>query len=456
MKSVAIVLAAGVGERMKSKKHKVLHEILGVPLIDYLLKTANDAGIGRTVVVVGNRAEQVCGHLGNRVEYAVQNPALGWGTAKAAQAGIGIAEDGPAFVLLGDSPLLRAETLIEMREAVQGGAAAAIMTSVVENPTGYGRILRDEEGNVCGIVEEKDATPEQRELREINSAALCVDGELLRECLPLIGNNNAKGEYYLTDLTGILYARGGKIVTVRTEESDGVGVNTRAQLAQATALMRERINRCHMDAGVTLIDPARTDIGPDVTIGEDTVIHPNCMLMGKTQIGEDCVLLPGCRFENALLGDSVRVESSLLQDCTVGSGTTIGPFANLRPGSALGERCRIGDFVEIKNSNIGDLTRISHLTYVGDSDLGKDINLGCGVVFSNYDGKNKARSTIADHAFIGGNVNLVSPVSIGESAYIAAGTTVTEDVPANALAVGRAKPYIKEGWVEARKKAGKL
>lgn len=441
---------------MRSKKHKVLHPILGTPIIDYVMAAARGAGIGRTVVVVGDRAEQVKGHLGGRAEYAPQDPSRGWGTAKAAQAAAGYIGDGPVFVILGDSPLIRAETLAQMRRAVEGGAAAAIMTSVVDDPTGYGRILRDDSGNVRGIVEERDATESQRGIREINSAALCCDGRALRECLPLIGNDNAKGEYYLTDLTAILYGRGGRIVSVRTDERDGVGVNTRAQLAEAAALMRRRINAAHMEGGVTIVDPERTDIGPNARVGQDTVIHPNCTLFGDTAVGSDCVLLPGCRLEDARVGDGVTIESSVLVGCSVGDGTTVGPFAYLRPGTTVGRQCRIGDFVELKNSVIGDLTRISHLTYVGDADLGEDINLGCGVVFSNYDGKNKHRSTVADRAFIGGNVNLVSPVSVGEGAYVAAGTTVTEDVPAGALAVGRARPYIKEGWVEARKKAGKL
>ncbi len=456
MDTLAILLAAGIGERMKSKTHKVLHPILGLPMIEYIVRAVRDAGIARTIAVVGDRAQQVKDYLGDRVFFAIQDPSKGWGTAKAAQAAFDAVGSGPVFILLGDSPLIRAETLVNMRKAVEGGACAAVMTAVVDDPTGYGRILRDEAGNVCAIVEHKDATDAQRAIKEINSAALCVDGAALKEALPQIGNNNAKREYYLTDLIDILYRAGKRIATVRADEEEGVGINDRAQLARATALMRDRINAFHMQNGVTLLDPSHCDISPDVAIGADTVIHPGCSLMGKTTVGGECTLMPNSRLEDSTVGDRTRIDNSVLTRCTVGEGVAIGPFAHLRPDTTVGKHCRIGNFVELKNSVIGDKTRISHLTYVGDADVGEDINLGCGVVFSNYDGKKKHRCKVGDHAFSGCNVNLVAPVSVGERAYIAAGTTVTEDVPAGALAVGRAQPYIKEGWVEKRMSEGKL
>lgn len=454
-RTMALIMAGGEGTRMKSAKPKALHPVCGLPIIRHVLRAVQGAGVEETTVIISEKTQAIEQELGSDIHYALQRPENGWGTARAVMAAKEAMGPGYIFVLACDMPLIKSETLLRLKEAVAGGAAAALMSAIVENPTGYGRILRDEQG-VVGIVEHRDASEEQRAIREINASVFCFDGEALIKALPLVKNENAQSEYYLTDVISILRAQGRRVEGIVAPAQEGMGINDRVQLAQADAAMRRSINEGHMRAGVTLIDPEHTYIGSDVIIGEDTLIHAGCTLSGNTVIGRDCLLLPGCRIEDSRVGDGVKLESSVLLQAQVGGRTTVGPFAYLRPGTVVGEGCRVGDFVELKNANIGDKTKISHLTYVGDADLGKDINLGCGVVFSNYDGKRKYRTSVGDHAFIGGNVNLVSPVNVGESAYIAAGSTITEDVPAGALAVARERQTIKEGWVERRRQEGKL
>lgn len=457
MNTTAIILAAGEGTRMKSKVHKVLHTLCGRAMVDYPVRIARELGVERPVVVVGHAADSVRAHLGDTVDFAVQDKATGWGTGHAVMSAQAfIPDDGLVYILAGDMPLLRTPDLARMRDAVEAGAAGAMLTAIADDPTGYGRVLRDDTGAVSAIVEHRDCTPEQRTVKEINASVYCFRAEALLSALPRIKNENNQHEYYLTDVVSILRADGERIEPVVVPMEDCMGVNDLVQLSQAAKTMQRRINERLMRSGVTLIDPDNTYIEETVTIGQDTVVYPGCTLQGETAIGSDCTILPHCRMSNAIIGDGTTVEASVLIDCRVGSHTTVGPNAYLRPKANVGDHCRIGDFVEIKNSNIGDGTKVSHLTYVGDADLGKNINLGCGVVFSNYDGKRKYRSTVGDDAFIGCNVNLVSPVSVEAGAYIAAGSTITKDVPGGALAIARERQRNLSGWVETRKAEGKL
>lgn len=457
MESTAIILAAGEGTRMKSSLHKVLHKLCGVEMVDYALAAARAAGVERPVVVVGHAAEAVREHLAGRADFALQDKSTGWGTGHAVMsAQAHLQGEGKVYILAGDMPLLTGEDLLALGRAVDAGAAGAMLTAVLADPTGYGRVLRDAQGTVERIVEQKDCTPAQAQVREVNASVYCFRIPALLSALPRLKNDNAQGEYYLTDVVAILRGDGERIAAVETAAEHCMGVNDRVQLAQAEAALRRRINEALMRGGVTMIDPERTYVDAGVKIGRDTVVYPGCVLQGATRVGEGCTLLPNCRLLDAVVGDKATVESSVLLSCAVGAGTTVGPNAYLRPGTRVGAHCRIGDFVEIKNSTIGDGTKVSHLTYVGDADLGEGINLGCGVIFSNYDGKSKHRCTVGDRAFIGCNVNLVAPVAVGEDAYVAAGSTVTKDVPAGALSIARSRQANLAGWVAARKAEGKL
>lgn len=451
---LSIILAAGEGTRMKSKRPKVLHQICGYPIIEYVVRAASEVSDDLPVVVVGHGAEEVKQYLGERVRYAHQHQLLGTGHAVMMAKSVLKDAEGYVVILAGDAPLIRGCTLERMvQHAVQGGYGAVVLSAVVDDPTGYGRIIRDDDGDLERIVEHKDATEEQRRIREINSSIYCFDVQLLFSSLEKIDNRNSQGEYYLPDAIEIMKRQGAKVGVLVVEDADeALGINTRIQLAEVDRKMRLRINKAHMDKGVTIVDPEHTYIGPDVVIGCDTVVYPGNVLEGSTVIGEDCILYPNNRIVNSTIGNGVQLQASVILDSRIEDGTTVGPYAYLRPGSIIGKGVRIGDFVEIKNSTIGDGSKVSHLTYVGDAEVGKGVNLGCGVVFVNYDGVRKHKTVVEDKAFIGCNVNLVAPVRVGKQAYIAAGSTITEDVPDKALAIARERQINKEGWVERRQK----
>lgn len=458
MKCVPLILAAGRGERMRSDIPKVLHRICGRALVDYAIDSAASCCTESPVVVVGHGREAVTAHLEGRARFAVQDPALGWGTAMPVKAARELIASADAVVVLcGDVPLMTRESVSAVVAAVEAGADAALLTAVMHGDVQYGRIIRGEDGAVLGIVEDRDCTPEQKQIREMNVSLYCFRTGALLSVIDDIKNDNAKGEYYLTDAIALLAARGMRVeACICPDEHEAQGVNDMADLALAEAVMRARINRAHMKSGVRMVDPERTYIDFGVEIGAGSVVYPGCVLEGRTLIGRGVTLGPGCHITDSEIADGASVESSTLVEAVVGAGTTVGPNAYLRPGARVGAGCRIGDFVEIKNSVIGDGTKVSHLTYVGDSDLGRDINIGCGVVFSNYDGKKKSRCTVGDHAFIGCNANLVAPLSVGAGAYVAAGSTVTVDVPEGALLVARERETIKEGWADARRTRGLL
>ncbi|MGZ7445714.1 bifunctional UDP-N-acetylglucosamine diphosphorylase/glucosamine-1-phosphate N-acetyltransferase GlmU [Paenibacillus sp. TH7-28] len=450
MKRLAIVLAAGQGKRMKSKLYKVLHPVCGKPMVGHVLNAVQQAGCERTIVVVGHGAEAVKSYLGSSAEYVLQEQQLGTGHA-VKQAGPQLAgEEGTTVVICGDTPLVTAETLEALFELhTRKGAAATVLTAKMDNPQGYGRVIRGENGTVERIVEQKDCTPEEAAVQEINTGTYCFDNAKLFAALEKVTNDNAQQEYYLTDVIGIL-VQAGEIVEgyAAQDHRESIGVNDRVALAEAEAVMRERIVRQHMLGGVTVIDPASTYIGADVTIGSDTVIYPGTVLLGRTVIGEDCVIGPASQIEDSVIYDGAKVKHSVLSQAEVGKETAVGPFAYLRPGAKLGANVKVGDFVEIKNATLDDGAKVSHLSYIGDAKVGKNVNIGCGAITVNYDGYNKSITEIEDEAFIGSNVNLIAPVKVGKGAYVVAGSTITHSVPEGDLAIARQRQENKSGYAE--------
>lgn len=441
-----VILAAGQGTRMKSKVPKVLHKVLDKTMIDYVIAASKKAGAEDVCVIVGHQSAMVKAMIGGGVEFALQKEQLGTGHA-VMQAKDFIGSDGNVLVLCGDTPLITAETIKELNDIhTKEGNAATMISAIVENPNGYGRIVRENDSFVK-IVEQKDASEEQKKINEVNTGVYIFKASELNAAFDKLTNNNAQGEYYLTDVLEILKNKNEKVgVMIAEDENEFLGVNSKLQLSQAAKIMKRRINERLMIDGVTIEDPDNTYIGADVEIAADTVILPGTILEGQTKIGTDCIIGPNTRIISSVVKDAVIIQHSTLINAEVDNFTTVGPYAYLRPNSKIGEHVRIGDFVEIKNSNIDDGTKVSHLTYIGDSDVGKNINFGCGTVTVNYDGKNKFRTTIKDNAFIGCNTNLVAPVTVEENAYIAAGSTITKDIPENALSIARSKQINKPEW----------
>lgn len=450
----AIVLAAGQGTRMKSKLYKVLHPVCGKPMVQHVVDHIDTLDVERIVTVVGHGAEMVKEQLGTQSEYVLQAEQLG--TAHAVQQAepiLGTLE-GTTLVVCGDTPLIRPETMKALFDYhTEQNAKATILTAVAADPTGYGRILRDVDGNVAQIVEQKDATEEQRKVTEINTGTYCFDNKALFEALKLVKNDNAQGEYYLPDVIEILQKQGEIVSAYVTDHFDEtLGVNDRFALSQAEELMRARINERHMRNGVTIINPATTHISADAEIGADTIIQPGCLIEGKAIIGEDCIIGPNSYIVNSTIGSQTTIHSSVVLNSTVGNETAVGPFAHLRPDSSLGDHVKIGNFVEVKKSTLGDNTKVSHLSYLGDAEVGDNCNIGCGSITVNYDGKNKFKTIIEDDVFVGCNSNLVAPVTLGEGSFIAAGSTITKDVPADALGLARARQENKLNYVSNKLK----
>lgn len=444
----AIVLAAGQGTRMKSDLYKVLHPVCGKPMVEHVVDHILGIGADKIVTIVGHGAEMVEETLGAKSEYALQAEQLG--TAHAVQQ----AEDrlgeleGITLVVCGDTPLIKSETMQALiAHHSDTKAKATILTAHADDPTGYGRIIRDEQGNVLRNVEHKDASPEERKVTEINTGTYCFDNRALFEALKKVKNDNAQGEYYLPDVIGILKAEQALISAYVTDDfSETIGINDRVILSEAEKVMRQRIAESHMRSGVTIIDPGSTYISSDAKIGRDAVLQPGTMIEGQTVIGEKCIIGPNSHIANSEIGNHTTIHSSVVRDSIIGSGTTVGPFAHIRPESKLSDNVRIGNFVEVKKSRLGEGSKVSHLSYIGDAEVGTDVNIGCGTITVNYDGKNKHTTTIEDDVFVGCNSNLVAPVKIGKGAYVAAGSTITKDVPESSLAIGRARQENKEGY----------
>ncbi|MEK4712649.1 MULTISPECIES: bifunctional UDP-N-acetylglucosamine diphosphorylase/glucosamine-1-phosphate N-acetyltransferase GlmU [unclassified Sporosarcina] len=444
----AVVLAAGQGTRMKSDLYKVLHPVCGKPMVEHVIDHIRGLGIGRIVTIVGHGAETVEETLGEKSEYALQQEQLG--TAHAVQQAERLIGDldGTTIVVCGDTPLIRSETMEELIAHHKAtGAKATILTANADDPTGYGRIIRGESGQVLRNVEQKDATPEEQKVTEINTGTYCFDNRTLFETLKKVKNNNTQGEYYLPDVVGILQSENALVSAYVTGDfSETLGINDRVVLAEAERVMRRRIAEKHMRNGVTIINPESTYISAAAEIGRDTVLQPGTMIEGHTVIGNKCVIGPNSQIVDSVIGDNTNVHSSVVLSSRIGSTTAIGPFAHIRPDSDLGDSVKIGNFVEVKKATLGEGSKVSHLSYIGDAKIGSHVNVGCGTITVNYDGKNKHLTTIEDNAFIGCNSNLVAPVTVGKGAYVAAGSTITKSVPESSLAIARARQENKEGY----------
>jgi bifunctional UDP-N-acetylglucosamine pyrophosphorylase / glucosamine-1-phosphate N-acetyltransferase len=451
MGATALILAAGEGTRMKSALPKVAHAILGVPMVSYVVDAAREAGCDRVVAVTGYRAEVVEELLGE-VECVRQDLQLGTGHAVMCAREV-LDASGSLLVLSGDSPLIRAETiaaLVAARE--EANAAVVLLTAHLSDPTGYGRIVRDGEGSVAAIVEQKDCTPVQCGIDEVNTGIYCFDAAALFEHLDRLSTDNAQGEFYLTDMVSLFVAEALSVRAIAVDDPlETLGVNSRVQLAEATKALQRRINESHMLAGVTMTDPDLVWIAPGVEIGRDTEVLPMTFLMGRTRVGERVTLGPDTRVTDSVIDDEATVDSSVLVGAEVGPGATVGPVAYLRPGAVLGRSAKAGTCVEIKNSTVGEGSKVPHLSYIGDATIGAGVNVGAGSITCNYDGYRKHRTVIEDGAFIGSDTMLVAPVTIGAGAVTAAASAVSRDVKAGSLAIERCDQREIEGWAVRRR-----
>jgi bifunctional UDP-N-acetylglucosamine pyrophosphorylase / glucosamine-1-phosphate N-acetyltransferase len=450
------ILAAGKGTRMTSARPKVLHSVAGITLIEHVLRAADTLRPASVTVIVGHMADAVRAGLAKRMglTFALQEPQLGTGHALLQVEPHLRGATGTLVLLSGDVPLLRPATLATLVERHQKAAAAAtVLTARVPQPQGYGRIVRDGRGMIAAIVEDKDATDEERRITEINSGVYAFDLAPLFGALKRVGSSNAQGEYYLPDLVRIYRARGDRVETVVVDDArDVLGVNSRTELAEVTAIMKGERIEALMAAGVTIVDPASTWIGPDVVVGPDTVLHPGVYLEGRTRIGRGCVINSGVRLVDSILDDEVVVNNfCVVCESHIAAGAQVGPFAHIRPQSDIGERARIGNFVELKKTRFGKGSKANHLSYIGDATVGDDVNIGAGTITCNYDGTAKHPTVIEDGAFIGSDTQLVAPVRVGKGAYVAAGSSIVADVPDGALGIARGRQTNKAGWV-ARKK----
>lgn len=448
MEKYVVVLAAGKGTRMKSKLYKVLHKVCGKTMVEHVVDAAQGVNPAEIVTIVGTGAGDVEKVLADKSKFAFQEKQLGTGDAvMTAREELGD-KDGATLVVTGDTPLFTTDTFNELfKYHAEKGNAATVLTAEAPNPFGYGRIIRDDQGNVLRIVEQKDGKPEELKVKEINTGVFCFDNKKLFEALKHVNNDNAQGEYYLTDVLEILRNSGERVVAYKMPDfSESLGVNDRIALAQATKTMQRRINEQHMRDGVSFIDPDTAYIDADVKIGNDTVIEGNVVIKGNTEIGSDCYITSGSRIVDSKIGNNVTVTSSTVEEAEMDDNTDIGPNSHLRPKAIIRKGAHIGNFVEIKKAEIGENTKVGHLTYVGDATLGKDINIGCGTIFSNYDGVKKFHTNVGDHAFIGAGSTLIAPINVADHAFIAADTTVTKDVNKYDMAIGRGRQVNKPDY----------
>lgn len=451
-----VVLAAGKSTRMKSARPKVLHDLSGRMLIEHVLHSAAALNPETTTLVVGHAADDVRGALAQwpSLQFVVQSPQLGTGHALLQAESILKDKKGVVLLLYGDVPLLSTGTLQRLLEAHRGSkAAATILTTEMPDPYGYGRIVRDDNGHISRIVEERDASAEEHKIREINSGIYAFNLSGLFAALHNLANDNAQGEYYLTDLVAAFHQSKKKVESLLLDSADELrGINSRVELAELTSIIRARKNRALMIGGVTLEDPSSTYVDEDVTVGADTTLGPNVRLQGQTTVGERCRIEAGSRLTNVTVGTGVTIlDHCVLTDAIVGDDAKIGPFAHVRPASVVGPGAHVGNFVELKKTTLGKGSKANHLAYLGDAVIGDGVNIGAGTITCNYDGVNKHVTTIEDGAFVGSDTQLVAPVTIGRGAYVGTGTTIRKDVPAGALAVSAGKQRNIEGWVERKK-----
>lgn len=457
-KLAAVILAAGQGTRMKSALPKVLHRLAGRAMLAHVVETAKALQASPIIPVIGHGAEQVqVAMAGHNLYFALQEEQLGTGHALLSAEETLARFTGDLLLLCGDVPLLRKETLQALvAHHRQQAACLTVLTAEMTDPTGYGRIIRGDDG-VDRIVEEKDAAADERRVREINTGIYLFRAPQVFSLLRGVDNRNAQGEYYLTDVVAAAREAGECVEALLMDDAEeAMGINDQVQLAEAGRIMRQRINDAHQLAGVTLVDPAATYIDADVTIGAGTVIHPGAHLRGRTKIGSDCEIEPGAVVTDCSIGDRVHIKpGSVLTESTVGDDCAIGPMAHLRPGTELVGNNKIGNFVETKKAIIGEKSQASHLTYIGDASLGKNVNVGCGTITCNYDGVNKHRTTIEDDVFVGSDVQFIAPVTIGRGSLVGAGSTITRDVPPDALAIARSEQKNIDGWAEKNRKKKK-
>ncbi|WP_226038374.1 bifunctional UDP-N-acetylglucosamine diphosphorylase/glucosamine-1-phosphate N-acetyltransferase GlmU [Aquibacillus saliphilus] len=456
-KRYAIVLAAGQGTRMKSKLYKVLHPVMGTPMVEHVVNQLNLLQLESITTVVGFGAEKVKEQLGDQSSFVIQEEQLGTGHAVIQAEDFLKDKEGTTIVVCGDTPLLTSQTLEDLLNYHdQEGAKATVLTAKTDDPSGYGRVIRNQADDVERIVEHKDASDVEKNIGEINTGTYCFDNKTLFKVLKQVSNNNSQGEYYLPDVIQLLKQANEKVSAFQTSNFDEtLGVNDRIALSQAEKLMKKRINETHMKNGVTIIDPDNSYIGPEVVIEQDVVIHPGCVINGKTIIKSDAVIGPNTEIRNCHIGENTTIRQSVATDSKIGKSVQIGPFAHIRPQADLGDEVKIGNFVEIKKSSLDKNSKVSHLSYIGDAEVGKDVNIGCGTITVNYDGENKHLTKIEDDAFIGCNSNLIAPVTIGKGSYVAAGSTINKNVPSDALSIARVKQTNKEDYAKKIKKTKK-
>lgn len=443
-----IILAAGKGTRMKSKLYKVLHKVCGRTMVDCVLTQVEKIKMDHVVTVVGYGAEDVERQLGDRCQYALQEKQLGTGDAVKKTADILGDADGSTMVVSGDTPLFTADTFQHLfEEHEKSGAVATVLTSKAPDSFGYGRIVRGNDGNVEKIVEQKDASEEEQKIDEINTGVYVFDNQELFDALKLVKNDNAQGEYYLPDVIGIFKQQGKKIGAYEMSDfNESMGVNDRVALSKANQVMQRRINEVHMRNGVSMINPDNTYIDFGVEIGQDTLIEPGVHITGNSKIGSDCKISANSEIRDSIVHDNVTVTSSLLEESEMMPGSDIGPYSHLRPNAVIGKNVHLGNFVEVKKAQIDEGTKVGHLTYVGNAHLGKNINVGCGVIFANYDGKNKHNTNVGSDSFIGSNANLIAPVNLDDHTFVAAGSTITDDVKQYDMAIARQRQTNKPGY----------
>ncbi|MFW3547324.1 bifunctional UDP-N-acetylglucosamine diphosphorylase/glucosamine-1-phosphate N-acetyltransferase GlmU [Staphylococcus caprae] len=450
MQRHAIILAAGKGTRMKSKKYKVLHEVAGKSMIEHVLNSVKQSGVNHIVTIVGHGAESVKETLGEQSLYSFQEEQLGTAHAvKTAQEHLADKE-GTTLVVCGDTPLITSKTLQSLIDHHEGtNSQVTVLSASTSQPHGYGRIVRDSNHLLQRIVEEKDASDIEREINEISSGIFAFDNQVLFDKLAQVKNDNAQGEYYLPDVLSLILEDGGKAEIYHTDDFDEImGVNDRVMLSEAEKAFQKRINDFHMRNGVTILDPNSIYIGPDVEIGMDTTIEPGVRIGGHTTIGEDVLIGQYSEINNSTIHSNANIKQSIINDSIVGEKTKVGPFAQLRPGSNLGADVKVGNFVEVKKASLKDGAKVSHLSYIGDAEIGERTNIGCGSITVNYDGVNKFKTIVGKDAFIGCNTNLIAPVTVGDHTLIAAGSTITDDIPEDSLALARARQVNKEGYLK--------
>lgn len=449
-----IILAAGKGTRMKSELPKVLHPVCGKPMISYPLAEAKKAGAGKIVGVIGHGAEAVRSSLDDEgIDFVVQEEQLGTGHAVMVCETALEDKDIPVVILCGDAPLIRSSTIAGLvKSHRENKNSVTVLTAEMEEPGGYGRIIKDG-SEIAKIVEEKDASEAERAIREVNSGVYCVEGSFLFEALKKVGSNNAQGEYYLTDIIGIGRDLGLKVGWSKLNDGDEImGINSRKELAEANRLMRKRILGSLMEGGVSIIDPDNTYIDDGIEIGADSIIHPQVSLTGRTLIGNGCIIEAGTQIRDSSLNDGAHIKPyCVITESMIEERATVGPFAHIRPSSHIKQKAKVGNFVEIKKSVINEGSKVNHLSYIGDSDIGRDVNIGAGTITCNYDGYNKFKTKIEDGAFIGSGTNLVAPVTIGKGAIIGAGSTITKTVLQDSLALTRADQRTVKDWAKKKR-----